>query len=194
MELNKTNKTGISETGFWYQNVANNSHLHSNTLCEYMSTILDKNKQIIDFGCGLGEYLSTFKEKGFEKLVGVEGYKIDNFKFDNIKIQDLTEDFDLQIKGNVISLEVGEHIPKTYEDTFINNITKHCDNLLILSWAVPEQGGVGHCNEQPNDYIISKIVSKGFEFLENETKKIRNYPEDFCCPWFRNTLLIFKKK
>lgn len=187
------NKFLISETGYWTQEMANTGHAFSSTLCESIMELLEKEKQIIDFGCGFGDYLKKFSDNGYKNLLGVEGFQLSNFNFNNIIIQDLSEDFDLNLKGNVISLEVGEHLPPQYEDIFIENITKHCDNLLIISWALPGQGGYGHYNEKPNDYIIEKIVNKDFIFLEKETKQLREYPEDFCCGYFRKTIMVFKK-
>ncbi len=183
----------ISQTGYWTQEEANFGHAYSNTLCDYMSNIFSKNEQLIDFGCGLGTYLSNLHNKGFTKLLGVEGYGLNNFEYDNIVIQDLAVDFDLNVRGNVMSLEVGEHIPKQYENVFIDNITKHCSNLLIISWAVPGQGGLGHFNEQPNEYIIGSIVKRGFQYMAEQTELLRQYPDDFCCPYFRKTLMIFKR-
>ena len=53
----------------------------------------------------------------------------------------------------VLSLEVGEHIPEDYEDIYLENLDRHADKIIILSWAVPEQGGFGHVNERDNGYI-----------------------------------------
>ena len=53
----------------------------------------------------------------------------------------------------VISLEVGEHIPKEYENIFIENLHKNNIRGIVLSWAIKGQGGDGHVNEQDNYYI-----------------------------------------
>ena len=61
-----------------------------------------------------------------------------------------------------MSLEVGEHIPKEYEDIFINNLHNNNNKGIILSWAILGQGGFGHVNEQNNDYIKSKMSNLGY--------------------------------
>ena len=99
---------------------------------------------------------------------------------------DLGKTFDF-----VLSLEVGEHIPKEFEDTYINNVLKHSHNYVLLSWAIPNQGGDGHVNEQPNDYVINKITSLGFDYNEDISIGLRNSSE---ARWFKNTLMLFKKK
>jgi hypothetical protein len=183
----------ILNTGIWTQETADMGHIHSEKLQINLINLLNKEEQIIDFGCGLGFYLSKFKENNFVKLLGVEGFNLNNFLFDNVLIQDLSQSFDLNLKGNVISLEVGEHIPKNFEDVYIENITKHCDNYLIISWAVPGQGGLGHVNECENNYIINKIENKEFTYLQELSENLRSDIEDYCL-YFRNTIMVFKKK
>ena len=96
-------------------------------------------------------------------------------------------------KGIVISLEVGEHIPKQYQDIYLDNLDRHCEELLIISWAVRGQGGYGHFNELNNDEIIPEILKRGFVLLEEETKSIRDSVQS-CCHYFKNTLMVFKRK
>ena len=36
----------------------------------------------------------------------------------------------------VLSLEVGEHIPKEYENIFIDNLCNNCINGIIISWVL----------------------------------------------------------
>jgi hypothetical protein len=74
----------------------------------------------------------------------------------------------------VISIEVGEHIPKEFEQVFIDNICSHTNSKLILSWAIVGQGGDGHVNCQNNDYIIAKLKEKGFEHDEYNSSVLRD--------------------
>ena len=46
-----------------------------------------------------------------------------------------------------MSLEVGEHLPKEFEDIFINNLDNNNNYGIVLSWAIKGQGGYGHYNE-----------------------------------------------
>jgi SAM-dependent methyltransferase len=162
----------------------------SNWICNFLSE--DKGKKIYDFGCGMGKYLDDLNKKGHYNLLGVEveppftGYQFE------IKSQNLTEFFDFGEKGAVISLEVGEHIPKQYMDTYLDNLIRHCDKFLIISWALEGQGGYGHVNELNNDKIIPIIESKGFKFLEKESLDARSDIEDNYW-YFRNSILIFEK-
>lgn len=178
-----------TDTGIYTKNDAIIGHIHSQNLSKDLLSIIDKDKVIIDFGCGNGDYLMDFKHNGYD-VIGVDGIK--NVDLDFIQIEDLSTKLDLGVVGNVMSLEVGEHIPKHFEHIFIDNITRHCDNLLILSWAIIGQIGIGHINCQNNDYIIELVEKNGFVFREDITTKLRSNIEDHC-DYFRNTLMIFKK-
>jgi tryptophanyl-tRNA synthetase len=107
-------------------------------------------------------------------------------------VHDLTTPMGLEIQCSVISLEVGEHLPKEAQETFMNTLVNHCAEHLILSWAEIGQAGIGHINCRSQEDVINDIVSRGFEYLPNETQDARNNIDDNC-NWFRRTLLIFKR-
>jgi|LakMenEpi03Aug12_release.lakeMendotaPanAssembly.Ray.scaffolds.fasta_scaffold303903_2 hypothetical protein len=185
----------ISETGFWDKNKAIPHHIHSPNVSKWISNFLseDKNKIIYDLGCGPGDYLNDLSNLGFTKLIGFEGDPITKYEHLTINKFDLTNPIENFDTGNVICLEVGEHIPQKYQQEFLNNLVKLCDKYLIFSWAVRGQGGRGHVNELNNDEILPIFIEKGFEFLEKETTELRSQPEDYC-RYFKNTLFILRKK
>jgi hypothetical protein len=185
----------IHETGYWDSKQAENYHIHSPNVSSWISNFLKEEKERIlyDFGCGIGNYLNDFHGLGFQKLIGFEADPIKKHSHLLIERKNLTEEMNEHTeKGNVMSLEVGEHIPKIYQDVFIENVTKMCDKYLIFSWAVKGQGGYGHVNELNNDEILPLFLDKGFVLLEEETKEVRSVPENFCS-YFRNTLFVLKK-
>jgi hypothetical protein len=184
-----------TDTGIWEQHEANQYHDFSYRLAQYIGQYLPKNKQVIDLGCGLATYLRYLHDIGFTKLLGVEGTQLTNFEFGNILVHDLSIPIEIDKKGNVICLEVGEHIAKEYEDVVIDNICKLCadDGFIIMSWAIPTQDGIGHVNCQHNIYILDKIAKRGFSLLLDDTLRVRGVVEDRL-NYFRNTLMIFKKK
>jgi len=151
---------------------------------------------IIDLGCGNGFYCDYLETKGYD-VIAIEGTKGINEKsiYKPIFRWDLTKDLilpGLPVNTTVLSLEVGEHIPKEYEDVFINNITKHASRVII-SWGVPGQGGDGHINERSNDYIKDKMKKKGFVFDNMMTGRLRDAVADSSLWWFKNTLMVFEK-
>jgi SAM-dependent methyltransferase len=185
----------IHETGYWSKENSLSHHIHSENLSKWISDYLSqyKDHQIYDFGCGLGNYLNDLSLKGFKKLKGIEADPMNtNQDFEILRL-DLSEPFMLDEKGIIICLEVGEHIPEKYQETFLNNIFNNCDKHLIMSWAVRGQGGYGHFNELNNDEIIPLIEGLGFKYLEDISKIVRKLTEDRCS-YFRNTIMVFEKK
>ena len=192
----------ISSTGFWDGKTAHLHHGYSRPLVNWIINYFEneKDKQLYDFGCGIGQYLQVLQQAGFTKLMGFEGDVPVHKVFDNICKQDLTQLFTLPEQGNCIWLEVAEHIPAQHIDNAINNISNACNGKLIMSWAVRGQGGHGHVNCLDNNEAIAKITNYGFKYLEEDTESVRNVIDPIrnsiaeCeLPWFKNTTLIFQK-
>lgn len=184
----------ISTTGFWN---------HGGDMCHTCSPALSqwiieyfkdqKDKPTYDFGCGHGQYLKKLYDAGFTKLIGYEGNPPEYKEFHNIVQQDLTVLFTVPKKGNCIFLEVAEHIPAQYEDIMLTNVTNACDDKLVMSWALPKQGGHGHINEMSNEDAIRRLTNKGFIFLPDETASARSVIVEGDLLWFKGTTLVFKK-
>jgi len=179
----------INENGFW--NDTQEFHCFDEKLC---STIIEfsksKIKNIIDIGCGNGSYVKKFLDSNFE-CIGYDGNPITPEITDGLcKVMDLSKPTNLGKYDLAISLEVGEHIPKQYEQIFIDNVCSSSNNIII-SWAVEGQGGYGHVNCQNNDYIIAEFNRRGYRYDENISKKLR---ENSTLPWFVNTLMYFEYK
>jgi hypothetical protein len=184
-------KINISKSGAWYYN---NPH-------DYVDNQVDKNfidsifyfikeeKILMDFGCGEGIYLKYISTliKDIE-LIGIEPY-VTNEKY--VFNYDLTQPFDLKKKGNILCIEVLEHIPPSLENFVINNIIQHCNNYLFLSWASPKQGGHGHINEKNKDLVIKLFENKGFKYLKEDSENSSRKAKDTC---IKNNLCIFKIK
>lgn len=182
----------VLESGAWTQETADAIHQSSPNLAKFLIGYLSKDRPVFDFGCGIGYYLHELAKEGFE-CVGVEGFQLNNFLHDDVLVHDLSKPFSMGEQGHVISLEVGEHIPKEGEQNFLDNIARNCNGKLIFSWALPNQPGVGHINCQPQRYIIREVERRGFKYLESKSLEVRKLMEDNV-DWFRRTLLIFKRE
>lgn len=152
-----------------------------------------KPKKFADLGCGDGRYCAIFKSIGWDVVHGYEGTK--DIKslgiYDDIITMDLTKRRYVDINYDlVLSLEVGEHIPRKHEQTFIQNVCEFASKYLVLSWAVPGQGGAGHCNEQPNEYIIEQFKNRGLRLSKIMTQTLREHSS---LSWFQNTVMAFKR-
>ena len=147
---------------------------------------------IIDLGCGPGLYSKVFINENFDCQC-YDGNPHTPEESDNLcSVLDLSEPFDLNKKYDcVLSLEVGEHIPKQYETIFIDNLLNHSNKVIILSWATIGQGGYGHVNEQPNNYIESLFTPHGYTRNLEYEKRLRDSAHWW---WFKNTIIFFEKK
>lgn len=183
----------INKNGFWETN-SGIGHVHDIALCNSLINYLKEEnvKTLIDFGCGMGDYAKSIKKENI-LCEAYDGNPNTEILTNGIgKVLDLSKEFNLSKKVDcVLSLEVGEHIPKEYEQIFIDNICRHSNSLLILSWAIVGQPGSGHVNCQNNDYIISELNKRGFSYEIESSIKLRNSATN--ATWFKDTIMIFKK-
>ncbi|MDX2229162.1 MAG: methyltransferase domain-containing protein [Leptolyngbyaceae cyanobacterium bins.349] len=129
-------------------------------------------KSVVDVGCGIGTWLSIFKENGINDVLGIDGEYVDrNLLYQHIDAKDfiaydLTKEITLNRKFDlVISLEVAEHIPEECADKFINTLVSLGD-FILFSAAIPGQGGENHINEQWPTYWQEKFNDLGFEVYD----------------------------
>jgi len=145
----------------------------------------------VDLGCGDGQYCRIFKTYNWPLVHGYEGAsQIANLGVYNQVFQvDLSKPLCESTSYEfVLCLEVGEHIPRKHEQVFIENVCKFCKKHLVISWAIPGQGGTGHFNERPNSYIVDEFVGRGFKFNNKLTDRLRKH---ISVRWFRNTVMVF---
>lgn len=184
----------ISPTGFWRGADAHKHHSCSAPLARWIAEYLShrKGQRLYDIGCGTGTYLRILGDHGFTNLVGYEGDPPAYPEVGWIRKHDLTTPLTVT-PGNVVCLEVAEHIPPQFEDTFLENLADACEDgaNLILSWAVRGQGGDGHVNCRDNHEVMEIMGERGFKLLAEETSAARGVITEL--PWFRDTLFVFRK-
>ena len=182
-----------NNTGIWLNNSLE-GHGYDTYLSNALVNVLKRNNitNVYDFGCGHGLYTRNF----IVNKIMCEGY---DGNPDTPRLADglattldLSTPIDLGKQFDwVLSLEVGEHLPPCYERIFIENLDRHANQGIILSWAVKGQGGFGHFNEQSNDYIKTTLSSYGYTPDESVETFLR---EASLLPWFKDTLMAFRKK
>lgn len=177
--------------GIWDQWTADKYHKSSEKLAIFLARYLSPSIPVYDFGCGQGYYLHELEDVGF-KCRGVEGFELNNFLNEFTLIHDLTKPCVMGIRGQVLSFEVGEHLPAEAEQTFLNTLTENCNSKLIMSWATPDQPGVGHINGRDQIYIIDEVIKRGFKLNYADTLIIRKNV-DKECDWLERNLLVFDR-
>ena len=181
----------ISERGYWIGEVPE-CHAFDGVLAQAIANffIEEQAQAVVDFGCGTGAYVAHLRKSG----ISAEGYdgnpETAALSSGIGKVLDLSQPVHLDAVDWVMSLEVGEHLPKQYETTFIENLMRHAKKGIVLSWAVKGQGGTGHFNEQDNDYIKAIFAKQGYI---NDLGAETQLREKAQCGWFARSLMVFRK-
>jgi len=161
---------------------------------EIIYSILDKMgipyNTIIDFGCGIGQWFKNdylgidYNVRQSNLLIPKDRY-ID-FNMENIEQLELPFDKKVDL---VLCLEVAEHISEEKSDALVKKLTEYGRSVLF-SAAIPGQSGVGHINEQWQDYWAYKFMQNGYalhtNLLKHEIEKIKEIPI-----WYRNNMMLF---
>ena len=174
----------INKNGFW-EGEASKFHKHDESLCNALVKFFN-GKSIYDLGCGLGLYVRRFNENGID-AVGFDGNPITHI-LPNCWVKDLTKPLDLFLVDWVLSLEVGEHIPKELSQNYIDNLKNLNKEGIVLSWAIPGQGGDGHVNELPNEDVIAMFPEYTYDV--EASLYLRSKATLW---WFKNTIMVFRK-
>ena len=144
-------------------------------------------RSVIDFGCGMGAYVDTIGEK----CRGYDGNPhTPILAGDRCKVLDLAVPACVEPADWVLCLEVGEHIPAEFEDVLIGNLHSHNRLGVVISWAIPGQGGFGHVNCRENAYVRGIFHELGYTSDYGAQKQLRDAAST---PWFKNTLMVFRR-
>ena len=187
------NAAMINERGCFMTRFETDAHICDEPLCAAIIKMYKDVKTAVDIGCGNGKYTRNLIAAGIP-CKGYDGSPLTPEITDGLcEVMDFSIPSDIGQFDLVLCLEVGEHIPKQYEQVFIDNICRAADKHVCLSWALEKQDGWGHINCQNNDYVISEMRKRGFTYKPVETQILRDSTglNEYIW-WFKNTVMIFK--
>jgi 2-polyprenyl-3-methyl-5-hydroxy-6-metoxy-1,4-benzoquinol methylase len=150
---------------------------------------------VVDVGCGLGEFLYYFKKHGVEDVLGIDGHWVDKrqikrhlepFEFQEHDLEnklELERYYDL-----VISLEVAEHLPPASANAFVQNLIS-AGKLIVFSAAIPTQGGQNHQNEQWLTYWVEKFSKYNYKLHDIIRPLI--WDNEKIHWWYRQNIVLF---
>lgn len=170
----------------------------------------DRNKSIIDIGCGHGFLVESLRLLGYSETYGFEGsasaQELWPGQFRSFyTLGDLTDAESgraIRKTDIVCSFEVAEHIEHRYAKQFVQFLTQHQPDMIAFSAATVLQdlgNNPTHVNEQPFSYWIELFKDEHYELDILGTVEIRNSmcekPEVFCMAWwYPKNILIFRPK
>jgi len=190
--------SGVTQTGGYQMGTCHRAHYLDWGLVSMFAHFLHpaKGTSIIELGAGCGCYANFLNYVGFD-IKAFDGTP-DVAKLTNgiVNEADFVKPMDLKPATWVMSMEVGEHIPKEAEGKFLKNIVDHAVEGVILSWAIPGQGGEHHVNELSNDALQAKMQALDFVHDIRMTKLFRKTVgmAAGCCSWLKKTITVYRRK
>lgn len=139
-------------------------------------------RSMIDLGCGVGPWLKTALDHGVEDVLGLDGDWVkpdmlvvppDRFQAANIAEGNwgAPRNFDL-----AISMEVLEHIPDEAGRIAVDRL-RDIAPIVVVSAAIPGQGGRNHINEQWQSYWARIFAEGGYVASDILRRKFLARPE-----------------
>ncbi|CAG5124211.1 unnamed protein product, partial [Candidula unifasciata] len=186
----------VSESGGWCANMSSpnsTAHMWDKGFSTALSNFF-KGKTVASFGDGPGQY-----KKHIDSLGQVSSYvAYDGAPFCEtvtgglVKFLDLTApQYGLPAYDWVVSVEVGEHIPATFEDIYLDNLVRHAKEGIVLSWAVPGQGGLSHVNNKALEAVIAQMEKRGFIIDQKTGAQLRQASE---LPWLKSNVNVYRRE
>lgn len=150
-----------------------------------------KDKTVVDLGAGLGWYCPIISKKSkkcdqYDGSVNIE--EVTNGK---VKYLNLAESIKFSCNYDIVmSIEVAEHIPKEYEDVYINNLIKCSKGGLLITWSKIGQGGHYHVNNKNREDVIKLFNKRGMKYQYGITNRLKNVTK---ISYLKNNILYFTK-
>ena len=150
-------------------------------------------RSVVDFGCGVGDWLAEFHAHGVERILGLDGTWVPTanlqFPASCFRNIDFTSEYGLDDQFDLaVCLEVAEHFTDQHAARLISTLTT-CSDLVLFSAAIPGQGGYQHINERFQGDWVSRFAEKGFQAFDLIRPRIWLHPD--VAYWYQQNILIF---
>ncbi|MBM3601823.1 MAG: methyltransferase domain-containing protein [Alphaproteobacteria bacterium] len=148
---------------------------------------------VVDVGCGVGGWLSTFAAAGVTGILGLDGGHVAR---DMLRIPaecfrptNLRRPFRIERRFDLaLSLEVAEHLPNARSAGFVADLVALAP-VVLFSAAIPGQGGTHHINEQWPDHWAERFA--GHDYLPIDAIRPRIWLNSAVQWWYCQNLLLF---
>lgn len=180
----------------FYSDRHRRTHYAASEVLSHVLEALPPVGSAIDFGCGVGTWLSILHEKGVHEIQGLDGPWVDlnllaipRERFRQVDFRQAIccdRRYDL-----AITLEVAEHLAGEHARAFVESVANASD-FVLFSAAIPHQGGRGHVNEQWPDYWADLFAAQQYVALDFLRTKIWN--DEKIPLWYRQNILLFVRR
>jgi SAM-dependent methyltransferase len=175
--------------GGWKLEDAIKEHAFSLELAYHIYQLIKDYTTVYDLGSGPGFYARFLSQRGMDVLAVDAGDTRDISLFPAACL-DITT-MHSPARDVVLCLEVGEHVPREHEAALLDSLCRHAIHMVILSWAIPGQGGFGHVNNASNAYVIEEMRQRGWAYLAEPSQYLRERCSG--ADWFGETVMCFNK-
>ena len=147
---------------------------------------------MLDLGSGLGYSANHFHSRGV-KVVAVDGLLSNTKKafFPTLHV-DLTKGSVETTVDLVHCQEVVEHIHERFMENIVSSLK--CGRFILMSHALPGQGGYHHVNEKPPEYWIAQLQRQNCEVLVEDTNRVRKLAASEGATYLAKTGLVFHNR
>ena len=170
----------------------------ANTLANFF--LAERAVCVADFACGLGDMVDIWQGAG---LVA-QGYDSDDFTAAQTAMKCTCEPIDLpgldlgRSFDWGVALDVGHHLDAAFEHSFVENLVRHCEHGVVLSWACTEPGGspirpfpLGRNLRDAGE--VSKYFAPWHFFRDHEAETVLRSAVSKPAPWRQLCLYVFRR-
>ncbi len=171
-----------------YEQIREGAKRSANVIVPHVHRIL-KPDTVLDVGCGEGWFAREFAKLGCKVVGADESVENDGAVIDGVAFIKRTlptgfnSNYDL-----AVCLEVGEHLPEEDADHLVRSLCEAAP-LVLFSAAIPNQGGLGHVNEQWPDYWRKLFALHDYSAADWPRWDFWN--DGRVEPWYRQNMLLF---
>ncbi|MFP3043685.1 bifunctional glycosyltransferase/class I SAM-dependent methyltransferase [Treponema primitia] len=165
-----------------YKDIGDNELENASIILPIVLDILPNTKSVIEFGCGVGTWLSILYSMGVDKIKGVDGSWTNNYPLKISKENFIEAEIDKGVFVDdrydiAICLDLAEHLPPIPGlPRFISSLT-HASDIILFSAAIPYQSGANHINEQWLDFWDWHFRQHGYIAVDCLRKRLWHNPD-----------------